>query len=525
MSNDVNDNSVEGLTVSADNVQTEAPVSTETPEVSIDAPAETSVGQDDVAEKPDTEIKVNSHNVNTKQSISVEDIDNSIPTIVLPSGYSDELEKLAENLPNIDIAVGENARNWADNIIQSANLIPTRETFKKTLNKINATWSNVIEVNNLTYRSAVPKVVTNGTSAITGERANLTAMNFLGIGSLFTTALYHSGFWVTFKPVPDEVMIEFNRLILEDKITAGRNTYGLALSNMAAITINRIFDLMVSYIYSTTLKPEVTKKFTLGELIDVRDIYSMIWGFMAAQYPRGFNYERSCIADPQKCQHVYKARINLGLLQWVNTNELSDKQKIHMHNRVENSMDLESIKRYTADFAPISVRCNKYFEGTPREFSITIKVPKVNEYIKAGMEWVDRITDLVNKAMEKDASTRDKVGLINTHCNATLMRQYVHWIDSIEIAGNTHTDKETIEILANTFSAHTEILDQFIDNVLNFIDDSSIVVIAVPNHNCPACGAKQTDTHKHIDYLIPIDVQRLFFDLSRLRIQRLTLRN
>lgn len=477
------------------------------------------------APKESVDYVTPTHNYTLTGEYRAPDVDESLATYTMPTGFVEEVQAKSSRIPNVNLGEDPATLKWRNAIVDSFNYLYTGDSFNSTLSKTNSHWNNVIEFNGVKLAGGIPKISNKGgTSKNSGERAVLTSMNFLGLGSIFSTPLWDSGFWVTFKPVTDSTMVEFHRLITADKIRFGREVKGWVFSNMSSFTMDRIFDLAIGHIYSTTLRPEVTNKYSFKELVSSLDIPSFIWGFVCTMYPRGFNYERGCINDPEKCRHVVEERLNLSKLQWTDTSALSDKQKLHMSDRKEYSMSWESIEAYRSELVTRAKRRNVYFEGTPREFYITLRVPTVAEYIDSGHRWIDTIADAVTKALGTDGTGAERNAMFEAKCNSTIMSQYIHWIDSIEIGTVVADDRASIEDHVNmSLSTDEVIYTKFIEDVLKYIDDSTITVVGIPGYDCPKCNTPQEDqtvmsNHK---YIIPLDMVQLFFDHVNQRIVRL----
>ena len=103
------------------------------------------------------------------------------------------------------------------------------------------------------------------------------------------------------------------------------------------------------------------------------------------------------------------------------------------------------------------------------------------------------------------------------------MRQYRHWIESIEYGSNIIDDPETMDSLLDKLSSDDIIRDGYIDAVLKYINESVISVIGIPVFDCPACNMTQENTQSTESFknIIPLDVISVFFGLLTQRLERM----
>jgi hypothetical protein len=199
------------------------------------------------------------------------------------------------------------------------------------------------------------------------------------------------------------------------------------------------------------------------------------------------------------------------------------------------SKDLDSLKRYRDEMLKLNDYTVKFHEGTPREMRVVLRSPTVSEYIDAGYRWVGGITDLVEKTLAAKNNTTDREKLITQYGQATAMRQYTHWIRSLEFDHHvvngeeihrTVEDREAIEKVCDALSGDDTIRNYFLEQVAQYINESTIAVIGIPTYDCPACQTTQESAlplphHKNV---IPLDVQQTFFALLTQRMQRIATR-
>jgi hypothetical protein len=311
-----------------------------------------------------------------------------------------------------------------------------------------------------------------------------------------------------------------NKRLADLKAEAGRNTYGLAFSNSVVYTATILFDFALSKIYTTTLKDYDIAK--LGDIIRPQDLPLMLVGLVGAQYPTGFQYHRACIDNPEKCNYVAKAVLDVSKLLWVDNSGLTDWQKTHMANTTPNVKTLESVKQYQEEMLRIQDQVIDIESTVGYKLKITLTTPTMTEWMNAGDKWISEIGDIVEQSLtldNDDEEKRTKAGkdrkrYVQTLAQASYMRQYSHWVKSIQIGSNEITDTDTIAQQLVTLSSDDMIRESFLSQTVKYISSTAICIFGIPTFSCPNCGAEQSKdlelTHPSI---IPLDVIQLFFDL------------
>lgn len=460
-------------------------------------------------------------------------------TIAIPSATVDTTRRSLDATPNIDVVVGEQQQKWAGVVQEAMYHQPMEDMYVERLNKEGSDFRQSVSHNGTEMRGRAPAFDQSpGEKTIEGERALIQLVAHLGIGGLFRAPMWNSGFWVTFKPATESELLELNRIMVQDKIQAGRWSYGLALSNTVVYTLDRVIDFILGHVYNTSVKPDEFSIADIKKHLAPQDINAFIWGFLCANYPTGFHYSSPCIKNPSSCQHVIEENLNVSKLNFTDNSALTEWQKNHMTSSAANSKSLESVKRYREEMKALHQRRVVLNEGTKHELAFTIKTPSIIEYIDQGHRWIGGIVEGVNAVLgvEDSGNMNVRNAQINKITKATTLCQYIHWIDSIEYGvltpkeGSDETkilkivDRATIEETLKQLSATDSIRESIISEVLKYISDSTITVIGVPAFDCPVCGAPQESDKpeypRHAS-IIPLDVIQVFFALLGQRLNRI----
>jgi hypothetical protein len=444
----------------------------------------------------------------------------------LPSRTTKGLAEDLERVPNFKLGTGEEQARWAQVIRNSASNTTFGDALVESLERDSSQYRQYVENSGVKLYGSSPKFKETQNQSLKGESAVIRVISYLGMGSLFQVPLWHSGFWITFKPPSEAALVELQRIIMSDKIQLGRFSYGRLYSGMTAYTVDRLLNFALDHVYDCTVKSSEISINQLKEYIAIEDIFPLLWGFMATVYPKGFQYERACTADPEKCHHVVQERLNLSRLLWVDNAALTPWQKAHMAARSSQCKDKDSILRYRQEINYLFEHRYKLNEDPEREIYIQFKIGFAKDYIEASQKWIQEIVDSVEKVASQDLSAEEKENLIIAHGKSSTLRQSTHQVKCIEFDSNIIEDAQTIEETLNVLSADDAITNRFFKLLNEFNNNATIAVVGIPTYNCPNCGQEQKTTLDNPQFvnIIPLDVIQLFFDLITQRMQRIDLR-
>lgn len=477
-------------------------------------------------EAPSVEVGMRKQNVVFDQS-PLEEIpagqwDPEADTIDLPTALDKHVSAAIEGAANVDLTDSAESRKWANAVNEGMRLNTFGEVFDETLSAPNAEFRQSYEFNGKRIGSSTPRFDDTDKRPMVGERGVLHVLSKLGLADVYQVELPNSGAWVTFKSPSDTEIVNFHRTLVADKIQLGRYSYGLMFSNVTAFSVERIFQFALEHVYNTTVSSSDLADKNLGDVLRVQDLPSFLLGFANTIYPKGFQYRRACINDPDKCNHVAEGRIHLDKLQVINHRPLTDWMKTHLAVRRPNSKSLADIIRYQSELIQTQP-WRAEIEGAPGMF-MTFKSPTINEYIDAGHVWIGSIVEMVDKVLGSNQNETERNNLITSHGQATTMRQYVHWVESIEVGDKVIDDRETIEKTLDRLSVDDTIRVSFIKKVVDYINSSTLAVVALPGYDCPKCKLSQdVDVpYKGFNNVVPVDVIQLFFGLITQRILRIS---
>lgn len=450
-------------------------------------------------------------------------------TLFLPSDTEENIRKAIQLLPNEQISDSRQLGMWKAVLNGSLGYQQQNNSFIKTLQDPTAQFTQKPMFNNIEIGLRPARFSQKDNAILTGADATYRAIQAAGLGVPYDIALWHSGIRITVTPPTERELIEFHRIVMNDRIQFGRMTYGFVFSNIAAFTLRRIMDLVIPHISTTTLNQAEVPIGNILNHILVTDIPLIIQGFAASMYQKGFNYRRACTGTIKAaedetetvCGNVFTDVLNLSKLPVVNMAQLTEWQKSHMSTFRPNTKSLESVKRYQDEMVRAANCKIDVYDGIQME----LRIPTIAEHIDQGYEWVIGITEAVNSVLTLDTTDDIRNAAITEHGLATAMRQYRHNIDKLYIGTNTIEKPEDISNAIDRWSANDTIREKFFTEVQAFVDRATVSVIGIPKFHCSKCKElNEGKQYPHLDEYIPLEPYQLFFGLVSQRMKRIMAR-
>jgi hypothetical protein len=422
-------------------------------------------------------------------------------TLAVPGAREDDLQEALNAMPNTDLGATAEGRDW----IAGAQAGYRNSTPRKMLTDADvregSRWEQSVKSERGAIQASRPKQADTAGVKLRGEAGVLAVRQAIGLGGIIRIPLWHSGFHITLKTPGDAAILELERRITDEKILLGRMTNGMLFSNTSVFIANYLVDFAMQHLYETSLK----NKDNIASKIVSHDIQHLAWGLATAIWPTGFQYVRSILGETDAKNKVLRDKIMIGKLQWTDTSQLSKWQLNHMTSVVSGSMTDDAIKKYREEF----------LNQTPRKvqisdkLAITLKVPSLAEHITSGQKWVNGIVVMTDQVFGMEQDVDDRNRFIYEQGQATYMRQYGHWIESLELAnGAIVDDAETIDETISALSSDDDIRNKFVDGVVQYIEDTTVSMIAVPT-----VAASEEQKYPRWPRLLPIDAMATFFTL------------
>ncbi len=411
-------------------------------------------------------------------------------------------------------------RRWAFSVGEAVKHLVKEDVFSDAAKRPSSLWRQGVKNGEEELRAATPNL---GQSVpgqeLTGQRAVMRARALLSLGATIQIPLWNSGLWVILKAPTEQALLELDRRIAEEKVLLGRITNGMVFSNTSVYISSYLVNFVLAHVADVSYRDITPDK--LKTLIRISDIPQMVWGMLCTIYPKGYPLAQPCMSDPAKCTHVVQETINLTKLSWTDNRSISEYQAKMMSRRNAKFSD-EELERYQTE----------HVRGTARKVDITeslrvvIKVPTIAQYEQSGFDWVDGIVNMVESSFAISLRGQERESYIIEQSKVTVLRQYSHWVSSIEMGAVEQAeyvnDRETIELLMANFSGDEALTDKILEEIGRYIEDSTISMIAIPKYNCPQCNAPIGESNH--EFLVPLEVSRVFFTLVSQRLTKILLK-
>lgn len=372
-----------------------------------------------------------------------------------------------------------------------------------------STWTQAPQVGGRKLTASRPKMEDVEGKKLTGARALARIQSLVGLGGRIQIPLWSSGFWITIKSPSESQLIALDELVSREKIVLGRRTNGQVFSHMSVFVYKFIQDLVSELIVEHTVQDVGD----LTRLISITDAHTIAWGLACSVWTSGFPLVRPVIdrkSTPGRyTERVVKERVDLGKLLHVDTSRLTEWQLSHMTRRASASMSLESLQRYQDEFTH-----NKGVRlDLGSQIAVELRVPTVQEYIESGYNWVDAIVRMTDQVFSVDADPKERNNYINKHGLATIMRQYSHWVASIDAGGGVIEGREDIDRGLEDMSRDDALRTAFLKGVTDYI--ASVVISVVGTTAVDECEEGAVPGFPQI---VPLDPNTMFFTLVGQRI-------
>lgn len=434
-------------------------------------------------------------------------------TMAVPGASEDEMSEALSNMPNIELGATEQGREWMQTAQDGYRNATPRKMLSKVGEREGSMWEQSVQSARGPISAARPKLSDTAGTVLRGEAAVLAVRQAIGLGGVIRIPLWHSGFHITIKTPADAAVLELERRITEEKVLLGRMTNGMLFSNTSVFIASYLVEFAMQHLYEVSLK----NKENIADKIVSHDIQHLAWGLATAIWPSGFQYVRSVLGETDAQNKVLKDKIQIAKLQWTDTSQLSKWQVDHMSKVVSGTMTDDAIAKYREEFGNQSVRRIQINDN----LAITLKVPSLAEHVASGQKWVNSIVVMTDRVFGMDQDIDDRNRYIYEQGQATYMRQYGHWIESIELAnGAIIQDAETIDDTISALSSNDQIRNAFIEAVAKYIEDTTVSMIAVPT-----VAASEEQKYPRWPRLLPIDAMATFFTLLGQKVSQIRARS
>lgn len=351
---------------------------------------------------------------------------------------------------------------------------------------------------------------------VSGNEALQLYDSFTSSGNTIEIPLWHSGIWIHVKRPTLSASLELDTKIATEKATMGRGTRGASYSNDSFYISKHVLDFAMNNMTYHTVKG--ASKEEVRGLIDHRDLDTIAWGLALAEYPTGFPFEQTCMANPDKCSHRTTEIINLGKVHRPDVSRFTEYHRKHMAGRnTRRTVDeLDKYRKATV----YGKRVNKITDN----ITVVLKNPTVQEHLTSGFAWAAEIEAATQTSLGLTISDGMRQDYDQAQALATRLRNYAHWIDKIVMttedgeSSSTVSDEDSIYQLLNRMSSERKERNKVLTAIDEFIVENILVIIGTPNYACQSCGSWAMSSKGPETVIIPWDAMSVFFSLQQFKL-------
>lgn len=422
-------------------------------------------------------------------------------------GPADEGSRMVQyfaGIPNFNQDDVQSANyEWGNAWNEGFQSIPRFGSFVASTKRKGSKWGQMVPTPKGMVGAAKPgEVIMEPGSKLKGPAAIRQIHAAIGLTGILVIPLWHSGFWIALRQPSESTLIDLQQRILQDKVDMGRMTSGLVFSNMSVYMTQHVLDVAMDHLHYHSI--DIDQSASVRDYILTQDLQIIAWGLAALIWSKGFKYTRALLDDKGAADKTITEKINLNRMLFTDSTMLNDWQRSHMSNRGKSTVKLDMVKKYQAEFV---YAAGKRIQINDTTF-MTLRVPGLDKFIASGTKWVSSIQDMVTRVftLELDDVSRNKY--MGEQGQAQIMRQYGHWVESIEVNGFIVEDEESIESSLVALSQHAESRKAYMTKTREFIDETTFSCVCVP-----AITPQEMDAHKRHPHLVPIDALYTFFTL------------
>lgn len=366
--------------------------------------------------------------------------------------------------------------------------------------------------------SLSPKQMVITKRAKTPKQALLKISQQAGIGGPISIPLYHSGFWVTIKPLVYEEIVNLEFELMSELKRVGKLTNTLIYSHYNVIFAEVIFKYFKQKVVNTSVDMGDNE---LDDLVSVNDLYVIALFLAKGIFPNGFNAIIPCknnlVLNKQKtpiCNVKISKHLDLDELLYVDTSLLTGEQIEIMSRKNPRSVTIDEVITYQEDLSERFSKTSVYTNIEDVEFRINLKVPSVARYFYAGNMYIEAVKDKCNKLVMSNTSLDESVAE-NTLLALMKLHSYNHFIDKIPGEVDV-TELNDINTALDYYSIDTLHINKIMDDIHDLMDSSLISIVGIPSFKCKQCNEIQSKTE-----LIPLPVYEYFFILLHSKYQKI----
>jgi len=425
----------------------------------------------------------------------------------------EEIDKLPNDIKMLLLKLGENL-SLIDG--PSTNYLYKKDITKKPL--INPNVVNEIVYNDKEYGILHPTI-----KRITNENSFLMELQEgVGLGKLTKIILWNSGFWITIRPPQNEDLVNLYTKLTQEIEYVAEETTLFGFSNISTIFYKVAWNYILDHLVDSSLN--VNPKH-LSKYVSILDMDTILLGILSQIFYNGFNTTLLCKNNYKldennnsKCNFTYDVNLDLTKLLWVDTSRLDTEMLTIISKRGAKTQTIDDIKQYQKKIMPTD---NKTFItlNNGKTLEIILTIPNLKDSLDNSELYLLELKKAVNKFISsldnKNEFNENKNKFLQIINRNLFLGIYSHYVKELKLGEFTTNNKSTIFEALKTLSNNTKDVNNIIDKIENYLTNTSITTIAIPDFICPSCGASQSD-EPIFENLVPVNMVNYFFTLSKL---------
>jgi len=425
----------------------------------------------------------------------------------------EEIDKLPNDTKMLLLKLGESL-SLVDG--PSTNYLYKKDITKKPL--VNPNVVNEIKYNDKNYGILHPTI-----NKITNENSFLMELQEgVGLGKLTKIILWNSGFWITIRPPQNEDLVNLYTKLTQEIEYVAEETTLFGFSNISTIFYKVAWDYILDHLVDSSL--DVNPKH-LSKYISILDMDTILLGILSQIFYNGFNTTLLCKNNYKldennnpKCNFTYDVNLDLTKLLWVDTGKLDTEMLTIISKRGPRTQTINEIKQYQKKLQPIDNKILVTLNNN-KVLEITLTIPNLKDSLDNSelylLELKKSINNFLSTVTNKDEFNENKARFLQIVSKNLFLGIYSLYIKELRLEEFKTDKKSTIFQALKTLSNNTKDVNNIIDKIENYLTNTTITTIAIPDFICPTCGASQSD-EPIFENLVPVNMVNYFFTLSKL---------
>ena len=350
--------------------------------------------------------------------------------------------------------------------------------------------------------------------------------------------LYRSGIAICIEPIQTTRIISFISDVIIENQDLGWRSGGLAMNGNQSIFAQRLTELIVEHISGWSA--DITREELLNEIC-ITDYETLVALAGSAVWSDGFKLQMQCMDDLNSCGRAFSGMILPKDTIYPDERMLSREQLTYLDDSYTALRSIRSAKQQNKSFEKylISKEARKAYQNKftasvrsvfdNNALRFNLKLPTLADFLAEGNIWHNELRSVLPNTI---AQGKQREEIVNANVNATNLRSYSAYIDSIESCkedgstSNQVTERSEIQRILGELSSDVlndgSVFIPLCEAIRTLKAKATVVVVGINEHACPHCGAsmsykktvKDNKTYK-LRHLIPLPVDRYFFQSMR----------